>query len=123
MSRLKTRSGLVSNSSTSSFILIGYPKPDLDDDIFLRALGLCPEEMDDCEKDEYFWETHDECDCMADHGNGKIYIGRQLAYWGEEDSLQTLSIDISRVVMEVKDIGEKLGIKEEPKLFFGTVSC
>ena len=124
---MKLRSEFVSNSSTSSFVLLGAKIIDLDAVAAVLAIDhTFKEELADAEYPEDVaneilwdqalgkgWKLHDE----------ESYFGIEIAY-GCSDSydVQELSLsDLKNHIQEVERVFKALGITKEVKLLSGTM--
>jgi len=108
---MKIRSGFVSNSSTSSFVLLGY-KLENKSEIF--------EKMTDDERDDFY----DRDDVLTDGNSGTIWIGETLAR--EKDGCQMSSAEFSMEELQQKAIAimKKNGVElDKIKLYVGTRGC
>ena len=94
---MKIRNGFVSNSSTSSFILIGYKVKDAD---YEKYQELDLDFTDDEEEKGY---------CL---------VGKEIAAWDEED-YSSFSISWEKIEQIKKEVKEKMGRNEEPQLSGG----
>ena len=106
---MKIRQGFVSNSSTSSFILIGRKATEEEIKSEYEKCNGFDEEIlsneDFYEMCEFLGNFH----CVGDD----FYKGNLLADWSDDYSLQSKNLDLTSLINEVKDI-------ENPKLFYGT---
>lgn len=72
---MKIRSGFVSNSSSSSYIIYGFYKKDLPEDIL--------EQFEDCSEDFWKKELYDRFFYDHVHGGDYEIIGSVMACWEE----------------------------------------
>jgi len=128
---MKTRSGFVSNSSSSNFVMIGYKlDSDFDKDDFVRR--YCPEKYKEIQakhKASDLPEAIDEFFCCSTLGNGiqylsddnEGYLGKVLADEEYFDGTKTLDgVEFSKIMKEVQEF---MGKDEPPSLIFGARAC
>lgn len=106
---MKIRDGFVSNSSSSSFVVVGYKTKKSFEE--LEEIEYKNTKMRICVDSEYF--------------NNYILFGVYLDRWSDGDNPDVeLTIDeIQEKFEEVKKIGKEAGITEEPKIYVGTTYC
>jgi hypothetical protein len=98
---MKTRNGFVSNSSTSSFVVLGIKHQcDFDD---LERLEKKIEEVG--------------LDVLTDDGDF-VYIGKTIADFSDEDGLEAGSIEIDTTELATKL--KQLNLDEKIKIYYGT---
>ena len=138
---MKIRTGFVSNSSSSSFIIIGYKINDAE--YFVKK--LYPTEyaaavnkaeakasegkysVDDYLQDYVFDilynNSHSDEFLGTVMGNGEYFLGHILATSHDYDVLSDGSLNGKQLVEIMEKVKEKTEMEEEPSLIFGTVSC
>ncbi len=115
---MKIRSGFVSNSSTSSFVIIGFDATSLfsdSEDVWEDAENLL---------DEKEINADIQMVVIADSSNDEeehTIIGKLLFDWDSYESVESEGFDFSVVAKEVEAIREKLGVDAPVKLYAGTV--
>ena len=118
---MKLRSGFVSNSSTSSFIAIGYDFDSIKEELVksgkiksegraweqLRASGLVDEYESDKAKLDMI-------------GDGSYVLGRKLESWSDDSGFVECGFDMTKLAEVSKFVQESLGLSYPPKLLVGT---
>lgn len=104
---MKVRNGFVSNSSTSSFVVIGF---EVDKDY---------EELE--QYDTYKGETT----VIQDDSMNNPVVGVSLIQWSDSDmpKLKLTQQEINEKFEKAKEIAKELGIDKEPTLMAGSVYC
>lgn len=97
---MKIRSRFISNSSTSSFVVIGWE---------VKENEISEEQAEKVGLDFYDTESMEE---------GEALIGEEINCWDEECEIKEVK-NLEKIIKEVKESGKKLGIKKEPSLFSG----
>jgi hypothetical protein len=111
---MKTRSGFVSNSSTSSFVVIGYDLNEISEDL-LKTNTIDPAN----DSIHEFCEGKD----LYSAFDGTRYIVGKLVVDGDENDFGSDPISIDQLVEMSKRVKEILKLTKEPKLFSGVMAC
>ena len=123
---MKNRFGFVSNSSSSSFVVIGVNR-DFSDEEKRRALAIydyddkkIEEEFDGNLRDA-FYEVMNSTEYS--YGTEPFYFGVSIAK-SYDESLDPFEMDFEEIHNIAKTFSEKFGISiHEVKLFGGTEAC
>ena len=102
---MKLKTGFVSNSSTTSFVIVGFPHPadSMDDEDFEMSVD---------------WVDGDDVEIP---GN-LVIIGKYIAKQSSEDwGLETAVFDWQSLVDDVNQIRANLGSDEPVKIYRGTM--
>lgn len=115
---MKIRKGFVSNSSSTSFVLIGYI---VEEDVARRYISEILEKEMSEEKMEDAVEVIEELndDYIAYLPEFGIAIGHIIQIASDEGYVEESSKDFSKIWDKVVEIGKKLGLGN-PKLCTGT---
>jgi len=143
---MKIRSGFVSNSSSSSFVICGFKLPDgkstdmykmiskkTDEEIIddmKKLVYYKDKELKDFDFEDYCWECLYEGDFLGmdtdiemGEGVNGVIIGKNIADF-DDDYVSTNIIDLNALKERVENIRKDLGFEDVPiKIYTGTKSC
>jgi hypothetical protein len=137
---MKTRNGLVSNSSSSSFIVMGYKISTKITDVKQIIETYAPEALKDQGSNSYdvnfldnlfyhLWNEHklfNGVDGVWDSEKFEIYLGVKLAEEkSEEFGIDDKELDITECLKKCEEVRRmlKLPLDQQPKIYTGTRSC
>jgi hypothetical protein len=116
---MKIRNGFVSNSSTSSFVCIGYRIKNTEENQLKLAEIVKGSPLTEEEKDQLY-EIFQDCNDV--HINEyDIYLG--FCERGNENSVDEFEFDIDEISKSTEKFREAFGFGKKPKLYCGTEYC
>lgn len=123
---MKIRLDHVTNSSTASYVVLGFKIKDGEFD-YEKALGnFGAGTAGGCEKG-LLWDALYALDCAVLHGredglpsDDEHVVGKYVAYIGSEDWVESIESDLVDFIKPVTDLHQKLGATVPIKLYIGT---
>jgi len=128
---MKTRHGLVSNSSSASFVIAGYqikrPTDDKQKLELMMKLNLATNISDLVDIDDIFTEALNEyhdVGMIDDHEHGWIYFGKTLAdVHSDGGSLDYQTYDMNEITAMCDKVKKLFSFDESFKIYTGTRCC
>ena len=123
---MKIRNGFVSNSSSSSFVVLGFKVSQSERGLInLTEAEIAPDNED------FLWDIRDELDREGFYiitetvENNNAILGIRIATQSDSylDETETAIEDFEALVERLKVAQEKIGIEAEIKLYTGTELC
>ena len=122
---MKSRIGFVSNSSSTSFVLLGWKISEEQAKQYVKdVIGLKKDESDADEDDEDEWPEaiyeDDGKNGIYRHGEeDEYFLGYMIAEASSDSQFDGESVDLVNAIDKAKKFGEKIGLND-PKIFVGT---
>ena len=119
---MKIKNGFISNSSTCSFILAGWPIVETDEEI-AKIFGIKADDYD------YLYEELYESGKYPIHSYSDRgqFVGIELARWSDDSCDLDINMTIDELIEKleaVKEIAKKFGINNKTaKLYAGIYGC
>lgn len=117
---MKTRNGFVSNSSSSSFVIVGYklemPKNNSEKLEMLKKLYPERNLTEDNIIDDIFHESMEQYsnfDILYDGEGGYLYVGNLVEYTDQADNLENKSVNISECLVKCEKSKNVLNVKDQ----------
>ena len=144
---MKIRTGFVSNSSTSSFVICGYKiSGNISyQDIIQKILGITRDNIIDEMKKDYYKDKNidekdiedhcsewlydikneqDDIDIFMGEGIDGIIFGIMLAYGDDIEDMKDREIDLTEMLKKLDKIRDRLELGDSIiKIFTGTAQC
>ena len=116
---MKSRFGFISNSSSCSFVCIGYKMEYNTENILKLAeaiTGIKPENEEEANDTVY------DSPVASVDSEDAIYVGFTIEIHDDEEMGET-NIDIETILEKTNELKNKLGITDKIKLFTGVRAC
>lgn len=115
---MKVRTGFVSNSSSTSFVILGWSISEEQAKQYVKdVIGL--EGIDD--EDDWIDKIYEdgEKNGIYHHGEEDEYFLGYMIAESSDSSFEGESVDLDKALEKAKKFGEKIGLND-PKIFVGT---
>lgn len=127
---MKIRHGFVSNSSTTSFVIIGYAAEECATDLFKK---IYPKEYDEVMNGDFkypedeiydrFQQKNRKVNFITDGYSGNVFYGKIISKWSSDlNDADDVVLSIDDVVRYAKEVKELSNNDTQPQIMVVTVA-